>query len=147
MRVHCRCLGFTPDLLGPPVVELADHVRVDSGDIGLAEERDKVRVYRLDVVLVDLAACARVQLPLHVLDRKVCDVLEPLCHNRQVVLFAELLVEVLIMGDTLGVLKITLPCADPHPAPADLERCLPALGLGALVDLDGPVHQHMRVVV
>ena len=37
--------------------------------------------------------------------------------------------------------------ADPHPHAANLKRRLPTTGVGTTVNLDRPVHQHMRFVV
>jgi len=61
MRVKSAGLGVTPNLACAPCVEVADQVRIKVGDESLAEERDKIRVYRIDIVSSALMPHSRIR--------------------------------------------------------------------------------------
>jgi len=134
VRVECAGFRVASDHLRAPAVEVLYFVMVDVGDEGLAKERDEIEFKRLDVIFVDFTPCLSVQLPLHIRNGQLRNVLKAFGHNRQVMLGAEAILQILVTGHSLGFFQVTLACADPHPVLINLERGLPALAVVALVD-------------
>ncbi len=58
---------------------------------------------------------------------------------------AEFVVQILFAGHVLGFFQITFARADAYPMAFDLKRCLPALGVAALLHFASTVQQNVGI--